>query len=72
MSWLIGFASILISLYSVLMLHPFNSDIANVICFIVLGITFSVILCIADSKEEELKSRIEALEDKLKNKEELK
>ena len=69
MSWLIGFASILISLYSVLMLHPFDSDVANTICFILLGITFSAILCIAADKEEKLKSRIKALEDKLNDKE---
>ena len=72
MSWLIGFASILISLYSVLMLHPFDSDVANTICFIVLGTTFSVLLSIAADKEEALKSRIKALEDKLNDKEERK
>lgn len=69
MAWLIGFASILISLYSTLMLHPFENEAANAVCFILLAVTFNVLLCIAGDKEENLKSRIEALEEKLKDKE---
>ena len=72
MVWIIGVASCLISLYSVLTLHPFESDVANIICFTVLGVTFNILLAIANSHYEDLKSRIDALEEKLNDKEETK
>jgi hypothetical protein len=52
------------------MLHPFENEIANGVCFILLAVTFNILLCIAEDKEEKLKSRIKKLEDKLDNKEE--
>ena len=69
MTYLIGLASFAMSLYIALTIHPFESGVANTICFIVLCIIWSVLLCISCHIENRFEERIQALEDKLNNKE---
>ena len=69
MTYLIGLASLAMSLYVALTVHPFESGVANAICFIVLAVVWSVLLCISYHIENRFEERITTLEDKLKNKE---
>lgn len=55
--------------YFMLTVHPLPNQTANTIVGIGLMILYAVTLGIAYWKEERLKSRIQALEDKLKDKE---
>ena len=70
MAFLIGLASIAISCYIALTIHPFESDVANIICFVGLSFLSTILLCIASDHEDKMNERIKALENKLKNKEE--
>lgn len=64
MTFLIGIASLAGSCFVVLMCHLFESDAANMICLSTLSIVYAVLLGIACDLENQLKSRIKALEDK--------
>ena len=68
MTSLIGTASLAISLFAILIIHPFESDVAMAICSIGLSLIYSTTLCVACHIEDKLVKRIKALEDKLKDK----
>ena len=70
MTYIIGLASLMSSLYIVLTMHPFESGVANFLSFMGLNITYMVLLFIAGNLEDKANKRIKALEDKLKDKEE--
>lgn len=70
MTWLIGIASSILTGYSILVCCPFENEIANIVCRVVLLLVANTLLMIASDKYDKLKSRIKALEDKLNNKEE--
>lgn len=72
MTYLIGMASMAMSLFITLIIHPFESDVAMAICSVGLSVTHSVLLCVSSNIEDKLDKRIKALEDKLKNEEEAK
>ena len=65
MTWLIGLASVVASVYTYLTMHPFESSIANTLCSIGLSVVFMVLLCVASDIEEKFEKRIKKLEDKL-------
>lgn len=69
MTYLIALASICMSLYSVLIAHPFDNKILDSICFPLLVIIYAVLLFGAASCEYKLEQRIELLEKKLEDKE---
>jgi hypothetical protein len=69
MSWLFGLMSLLVSVYSVLVFHPFGNDTVNTICFITISVMYSVLLFVASDLEDKLKKRIETLEKKLEDRE---
>ena len=69
MTWLIGLASSVLAGYSILVCCPFENEVANIICRVVLLIVANTLLMKASDKYEQLKSRIRALEDKLNDKE---
>ena len=64
MTWLLGFASILMASYAMLVAAPSENEVVWDICRIVLLIATNVLLMIASDCYEKLKSRIKALEDK--------
>ena len=67
MAWLIGLASVMISLCTALTVHPFQNEIVNLICFPLIGLVYSILLCIAQDIEDKLKKRIEDLEKKVED-----
>ena len=68
----ITLSAISICAYIMLVLHPLPNTTANTIISIGLVVLYAITLGIAYVKEDKLKSRIEALEDKLRVKEEAK
>ena len=72
MTYLIGTASLAISLYVTLIFHQFDSDIATAICSIGLSLIYFGVLCLASNFEDKLEKRIKMLEEKLKCEEETK
>lgn len=64
MTWLLGFSSILMASYAMLVAAPSENEVVWDICRIVLLIAANVLLMIASDCYEKLKSRIKALEDK--------
>lgn len=64
---LIGIASMMMSLFIVLTVHPFQNETVNLICFPLAGIVYSILLCIAEDIEDKLEKRIEELEKKVED-----
>ena len=69
--------SIIISTFSmiataVLCFHPMQNQTVNVILYVASLVLYGVMMGVAYGKEEKLKSRIQALEDKLNDKEQVK
>ena len=69
MSWIIGLASTLMSIYAVLIFHPFENEVVNAVIFPLLSIAYVALLCFANDHEYKLENRIEILEKKLEDKE---
>ena len=69
MCWIMGLVSVVISLFAVLTVHPFGNEVANFICFMLLGLIYMVLLCFAEHHEDKLENRIRTLEKKLEDKE---
>lgn len=69
MGWAIGFASMMVSLFMVLAIHPFEGEVINAICFLTLSLLYSGSLLLAEHFENKLEERIEVLEKKLKDRE---
>ena len=69
MSWSIGLASVMMSLFTVLTIHPFENEVVNGICFPALSVVYAILLCIAVDREEKINERIRTLEKKLEDKE---
>ena len=64
MIWLLGFATMLMTSYAMLVAAPSENEVVWDICRIVLLIAANVLLMIASDCYDKLKSRIKALEDK--------
>lgn len=67
MCWAIGLASIFISLFTVLAIHPFESEVVNAICFPLLSFLYMGSLLLAEHIEDKREKRIADLEKKLKD-----
>ena len=72
MIWLIGLASSVLAEYSIIVCCPFENEVTNIVCRVVLLLVANTLLMIASNKYDKLKSRIKALEDKLNDKEDTK
>lgn len=67
MSWAIGLAYIFISLFTFLTVHPFDNEVANAVCFLLLSFLYMGSLLLAEYFEDKLEKRIAVLEKKLKD-----
>lgn len=67
MTWLLGFASILMASYLMLSATPSENEVVWNICRIVILIVANALLMIASDCYDKLKSRIKTLEDKVEN-----
>ena len=67
MSWLIGYASLMASLYIMLIFHPIENNTIQVICCVILLTVYPILLVIAENCEDKMEKRITALEKKLDN-----
>ena len=67
MSSITGFMSIMVSLYTVLIFHPLENDVANVICSLILFITYWAMMMLGDFYEGKFDKRIKKLEKKLED-----
>lgn len=69
MGWIMGLASMAMSLLAALAFHPLENEVANAIIFPLLNLTYIALLYFAEHFEDKLEKRIETLEKKLENKE---
>lgn len=69
MGWIMGLASVAISLFITFTFHPFENEVANVICFPLLSLIYMTLLVFAEHQEDKLERRIKTLEKKLEDKE---
>ena len=69
MSWILGLASICMSVYAVLYFHPLENETINGIIFPLLSIIYVILLSASAFHEEKTNKRIEILEKKLSDKE---
>lgn len=69
MCWIMALVSMIISLFVVLIFHPFENEVANAICFPLLSFIYMALLCFAEHCENKLEKRIRTLEKKLEDKE---
>lgn len=65
MAYLIGLASMAMSLFTALSINSFEGEGINALCFPALAITYCIFTAIAANIEDKLKRRIEALEKKI-------
>lgn len=68
MCWIIGLATIAISLFVTLTFHPLENEVANAIIFPLLSLTYMGLLRFAEYREDKLEKRIRTLEKKLEDK----
>lgn len=69
MSWILGLASMCISVYATLCFHPFENETINETIFPLLVIVYAILLGVSSIYEEKTNKRIEMLEKKLSDKE---
>jgi c-di-AMP phosphodiesterase-like protein len=69
MSWVLGLVSMIVSIFTALTFHPFETWWLNAICFTFLQLVYIALLFLAEHRENRLEKRIEELEKKLKDKE---
>lgn len=69
MSWILGLASMIVSLFIGLAFHPFETEWLNAIGLPLLSIAYMSLLTLAAHLEDRLERRIKDLEKKLEYKE---
>lgn len=67
MAWLIGLASMMISLFIVLTFHPFQNEIVYLIFVPLIAAVYCILLRIAAGIEDKIEKRIKELEKKVED-----